>query len=554
MATPAPSRWPRPTVDEMVCLVAGLFLTLAYAWLLDDAYIYFKYVDNWVLLGRGLVYNPGEYAEGFTSPLWLLILAALRRVGLGYWTIVRGVGLLSFIAFWWGCILIHRRWTRSPHFRFNEPLILLSLNYAMLSYWTSGTESPLVALAAVAYALSLVGSTSRLAQATVGLSPLIRPELGLAWLLASGFLTWTRRRPPWLVLIVGVGAQAGWLLFRALYYADLFPTTFYLKVRASPWQGLLYLHDAFRPYDLYFFAALGLSSLVFVSRSGGEAPSTTHARGAMLVIAVAMAVYVVSIGGDARHFRYLAFPIALGALACGGLVERAFARWPRRPPAAALPVMGIVLAFYAASGLPRQAAEHPLLRILSGTGAAAAQPLIIDRIADAEHHRLHPELPTLPPWGSGDAIELRTLYDGWRRGGDPPRAVNAEYLCWYHYRHFDQWSVHGFGLTDMILARTRGDARPDDRPGHRMALLDRAREEAAIVARQGLPPRAGVHRSAVEAGVAPPWVQVNLPVIEGFEKKVYGPRGAWESLRLATQVSERIDLDAAPPVAPATAR
>ena len=127
--------------------------------------------------------------------------------------------------------------------------------------------------------------------------------------------------------------------------------------------------------------------------------------------------------------------------------------------------------------------------------------------------------------------------------------MNSEYLCWYHYRHFDQWSVHGFGLTDVVLARSRGNARPDDRPGHRMALLDRSREEAAIVSLRGLPPRAGVHRAAVDAGLAPPWVRANLPVLELLERKLYGPRGAWESLRLAAHVTERIGLDAAPPFA-----
>ena len=44
--------------------------------------MYFRYVDNWVLAGSGLVYNRGEYVEGFTSPLWVLLLGALRRVGL----------------------------------------------------------------------------------------------------------------------------------------------------------------------------------------------------------------------------------------------------------------------------------------------------------------------------------------------------------------------------------------------------------------------------------------------------------------------------------------
>ncbi|HUD71718.1 MAG TPA: hypothetical protein VMQ62_07110 [Dongiaceae bacterium] len=567
MAAPASSRWPRPTVDEVFCLVAGLTLTLLYAWLLDDAYIYFKYVDNWLFLGRGLVYNPGEYAEGYTSPLWILLLAALRRLGFGYWTIVRGTGLAAFAAFWCGCVLVHRRLLagvpgrgddsspgtaagRIP--RVNLPLSLLALNYGLLSYFTSGTESPLVALAAVACALCLIGPTGAIAQVAVGLSPLVRPELGLVWFLTAGWLTWRDRRPPWLLLSSGVVANGGWLLFRALYYADLFPTTFYLKVRSDPMQGLLYLHDAFAPYYFYAFALLGLIMLGSAWVVRWELRATTHARTATAAIACVMLAYVVLIGGDARHFRYLVFPVCLGALAVGGLPEGWWSARRRIPKAGIGILLSLSIAFLSASGTPRQARRNPLGRLLAGDDSPAVEPQIVDGIADAEHHRQHPELPRLSPWGTGAAIELRGQYEAWRSvgGADPPQLVNAEYLCWFHYRHFDQWSVHGFGLTDVVLARSRGEARGDDRPGHRMALLDRARELAALLPLRGLPPRAGTYRAAIEAGVAPPWVRANLPVLELLERKVYGPRDAWESLRLATHVGERVELDAAPAATP----
>jgi hypothetical protein len=544
----------RPSAVEIACLVAGLGLTLTYAWLLDDAYIYFKYVDNWLFLGRGLVYNPGEYAEGFTSPLWLLLLAALRRTGLGFWTIVRGTGILAVAAFWWGGVLVHRRLAPVSAFRLNLPLVLLSFNYALLSYFTSGTESPLVAVAAAAYALCLLGSRSRLAQVAVGLSPLVRPELALAWLLAAAWLSFRRRRPAWLILASGLGANGGWLLFRALYYADLFPTTFYLKVHASPIQGLIYLYDALTPYGLHAWAAAGVILILIARRRRWEKPDATEARLAMLGVAAVMTLHVVAIGGDARHFRYLAFPVCLGTFALAGLVEIAWRPGLRRPPAATAPIAGLALALVVLCGMPRQVDRHPIGRLLFPGSFTAGRLAIVDGIADAELHRLHAELPPLSPWKSGAPIEMRPLYDAWRHGGgaDPPHAVNAEYLCWYHYRHFDQWSVHGFGLTDVVLARSRGGARPDDRPGHRMTLLDRSREEADILLLSGLPPRAGVYRAAVDAGRAPGWVRANLPVLELLERKIYGPRGARESLRLATHVTERIDLDAAPPGAPAT--
>ena len=47
------------------------------AWFLcDDAFISFRYVRN-LLAGHGLVFNPGEYVEGYSNFLWVLELAAV---------------------------------------------------------------------------------------------------------------------------------------------------------------------------------------------------------------------------------------------------------------------------------------------------------------------------------------------------------------------------------------------------------------------------------------------------------------------------------------------
>ena len=47
------------------------------AWFLcDDAFISFRYVRN-LLEGHGLIFNPGEYVEGYSNFLWVLELAAI---------------------------------------------------------------------------------------------------------------------------------------------------------------------------------------------------------------------------------------------------------------------------------------------------------------------------------------------------------------------------------------------------------------------------------------------------------------------------------------------
>jgi hypothetical protein len=71
----------RPSPTQWLLLAVGLGLVWRYAWIMDDAFVYARYADNFVRLDFGLVYNAGEYVEGFTSPLWMLWLVVLRTVG-----------------------------------------------------------------------------------------------------------------------------------------------------------------------------------------------------------------------------------------------------------------------------------------------------------------------------------------------------------------------------------------------------------------------------------------------------------------------------------------
>ena len=69
--------------SHSLVLVAYLPWLALFAWLskvawflCDDAFISFRYVRN-LLAGHGLVFNPGEYVEGYTNFLWILELAAI---------------------------------------------------------------------------------------------------------------------------------------------------------------------------------------------------------------------------------------------------------------------------------------------------------------------------------------------------------------------------------------------------------------------------------------------------------------------------------------------
>ncbi len=82
-----------------LALALGLYGYLAYSmeFTQDDAYISYRYARN-LVEGVGLVYNPGEYVEGFTNLLWTLLVAAGLAVGLEAKAVAPALGLASGVA------------------------------------------------------------------------------------------------------------------------------------------------------------------------------------------------------------------------------------------------------------------------------------------------------------------------------------------------------------------------------------------------------------------------------------------------------------------------
>jgi hypothetical protein len=71
---PAPTRSPSFRADRrwFLSLPFSVMVALTFANQEDDPFITLRYAAN-VLHGRGLVFNPGQHVEGFTSPLHLVV-------------------------------------------------------------------------------------------------------------------------------------------------------------------------------------------------------------------------------------------------------------------------------------------------------------------------------------------------------------------------------------------------------------------------------------------------------------------------------------------------
>jgi hypothetical protein len=108
--------------------------------------------------------------------------------------------------------------------------------------------------------------------------------------------------------------------------------------------------------------------------------------------------------------------------------------------------------------------------------------------------------------------------------------------CRKQYAGYRSRYVHGFGLTDAVLARTRASWL---KPGHKTALIPLSRDIVRIQ-RAAAPIGRGMYRRAVEAGAAPAWVAANLASIEVIERKIYNRHHFAENLRLAFRFPGRI--------------
>lgn len=310
----------RNTAVLSVLAVLVFFLNAwSFAFLCDDAYISFRYARN-LLAGHGLVFNPGEYVEGYTNFLWTLQIAAIwRYLGVGPEQSAIPLGLLSSAGMLGALGLLART---SPFDRDRSLVLVLGLTavHRSLAVWaTSGLEQRQVT-AFVLLAMFAIhrGVTRRrsawtlLGSALFGLAILSRPEPLLLTACAGAWGAWEARRTGAgdqqalrSLLQIGLPAAlvaAGQLAFRLHYYGSPLPNTYYAKGRGFWLEGgLAYFAMAALEYGWAILLPLGAVGLWHRLRRG----DSFH----VLSIALLgpLSLYYLKIGGD--HFEYRALDL-----------------------------------------------------------------------------------------------------------------------------------------------------------------------------------------------------------------------------------------------------
>lgn len=512
-------RFPKPI--EWLLLGVSMALSWHYFWLMDDAFIYFRYVDNLLFLGRGLVFNQGEYVEGFTSPIWTLILIPLRATEIDYWTLIRILSPI-FAAVSGVLLIIANRLLSPPAPVINFPLAATAGYYGILCFYSSGMETPLVLIFAGIFGLCAIRQHSKFLQVLVGMSPLIRPELAIA-LLVYAIWFWVReKRPPWYLMCSAAVFNGAWILFRIYYYADLLPNTFYLKDEANWKQGILYLRNVANAHHWPIIIAILLVSGLWCRRTPTISTNKSfQARILMLVASAVTTIYTVRIGGDMIYHRMVLFPVLLAIIAGSGIPERVLVRISspskRKIIATALTM---VITGYFFIGYPDQLDSHPI--------TLKSKEKQWNRIEDPMWHRRYWELTPSPEHAEANDLLLFSY-----RTASPERLRHDRVLvhpfCLTAFYSFNSYVIHFFGLTDAILARVN---LASPRPGHK-PLGTLALDLMAIHRHPNLKRGRGMMRKAVENGYAAKWISRNLQTIEIIEKKIYNTHDFFENLSLA---------------------
>lgn len=300
---------------------------------IDDAFISFRYAEN-LADGQGLVYNPGERIEGYSTTLFVLLLAALSRLtgytptgGLIFGLLFQAATVAMLLLFLW----------RFASEKLRSPLSICALLFVLihpsgLAYAESGMETSLASflLLALAYALAAAERSDHpwrpatVAGTATVLLALTRPEMIiLAAPAALGLLFMKgpqcgvpqrevpRRRQRLAPYILSVAAGYGaFLLWRHWYFGEWQPNTYYAKTAGAGLAlvrpGLAYLWT----YTNLTWLPYALLPVVLIIAYLQEAMPGWWWT--LLAIALTHVAAVIVVGGD--HFPMSRFFVPLTPL------------------------------------------------------------------------------------------------------------------------------------------------------------------------------------------------------------------------------------------------
>ena len=250
----------------LIVLSCVLYLAHAYFYnfIADDSFITLRYAQN-LAEGHGLVFNPNERVEGFTSFLWTVMLAGMYILGCDLLLSARWVGL----AFGLITLILAYRLVLAcsdrqvPSFMAAFVPLALASNGSFACWSASGMETMLYICLIVASFLTVISGNIILSALLAIALVLTRPEgVGVLVILSLYQIMQLRKGSPKQVLIwltVCWSASAALFVFRYFYYGDWFPNTYYVKTGGgfqAARRGIAYLIQYAKDHEGLIFMIL----------------------------------------------------------------------------------------------------------------------------------------------------------------------------------------------------------------------------------------------------------------------------------------------------------
>lgn len=297
-----------------------------YFCLFDDAMISMRYAWNFSH-GMGLVWNQGEYIQGYTNLLMVLLMSIatllLDKAAAVLSIQILGAGLMVLIAY---ISLQIADYLITPENKSHRELIrVLSffgiLSYYPLAYWSlMGMETGLLTLLVLAGILSAFrcaqeNNSSHLFLASIyfGLAYLTRNDSAIIAFLVWGYIAWeayiaapenhrASRHPLLAAVVLYLAFIIGLHAFQYLYYGEMLPNTYTLKLTGMP------LSERLKNGMGFINPFLVESAFILVVACAGVFFRMQRKKLLFLAIIFSSISYQIYIGGDAWSYWRMAIP------------------------------------------------------------------------------------------------------------------------------------------------------------------------------------------------------------------------------------------------------
>jgi len=285
----------------------------------DDAYISYRYGKN-LMNGKGLVYNPGEYVEGYTNFLWTIVTAPFTKVP-AIDVSVFSIALCMIISILniFFITRISRLFNLLVEFKTGFIFLLPALFYVLddsIAFWSiGGMEFPMYIL----FILGIIYNYFRLNDNKKQLYYLItflilctltRPEGNMIFVITIFHMFIFRKRlnnpgRAFIKIILFYSVFCAlYYGFKYFYYGQIIPNTFYAKGVTDMSMNLIL-------GTKYIIMCVGirLYVLIFILFIPFKKAFRGFKLSYLLLFSIIYIVYIVAVGGDWMYANRFFVPI-----------------------------------------------------------------------------------------------------------------------------------------------------------------------------------------------------------------------------------------------------